>query len=322
MRTVSSIMVRDVKCLAPTKTVADAARFLEEQKFRHLPIVDVERGSGKGGKTRQVLLGIISDRDILRALPSDSWAVASLEKREVTAEPLNRVMTPCPHVVNPETPISEVAETMVTRKIDCLPVVVGSDRELVGMVTSDDVTRLLLESWAAEKAGVAAALLTGRIHEVSPTDDLKTVIELMQARAIRHLLITDGQGHLLGIVSDRDIARTLPALSGAARRAHVSRDKRAQGLFRGNLFAFDEDDLQSRKVLKYPVERIMTRKVITSAPTTSIATIAALMLQHRINAIPIVDLSTHVLAGVVTKTDLLTLAARLLREGTTDKSHG
>jgi CBS domain-containing protein len=54
---------------------------------------------------------------------------------------------------------------------------------------------------------------------------------------------------------------------------------------------------------------IMTKDVVTVSPQTTVAEIAALLTQHNIAGVPVVDEDRHVL-GVVTEADLLVRSAR------------
>jgi CBS domain-containing protein len=49
---------------------------------------------------------------------------------------------------------------------------------------------------------------------------------------------------------------------------------------------------------------IMTRQVVTAAPGTSVSTVAQLLLEHRIGALPVVDDEGHVV-GIASDHDLL-----------------
>jgi CBS domain-containing protein len=83
--------------------------------FRHLPVVD-ERGR---------LIGIVSDRDILRALG---------RPRETT---IGEIMTREPVTVRSEAPAHLAAKIMLDRTISSLPVV-NDEGRMVGLVTQTD----------------------------------------------------------------------------------------------------------------------------------------------------------------------------------------
>jgi CBS domain-containing protein len=99
----------------------------------------------------------------------------------------------------------------------------------------------------------------------------------MSLDEIRHILVVDGRGKLVGILTDRDVLR-------AAR------------------------DLGDREV---PIGRIMCRDVLTIGPTAPASTAVERMLRGRYSALPVVDDQGHPI-GIVTSTDFLEVAYRAL----------
>src|ERR1700733_931703 len=90
-------------------------------------------------------------------------------------------------------------------------------------------------------------------------DTLRTVVELEMQKRIRHFPVVDEQGHMKGIVTDRDIKRALP--SPLLHLGEYSREK-----------LLDET----------PIERIMTKSPITVAPGTPLAEAARIMLEKKV----------------------------------------
>lgn len=119
-------MTRDVLCIAPADDLDAAWRMMQDLRVRHLPVLDGMR-----------LVGILSDRDVLlRATLLDDGAV------DVPTIPVSHVMTPKPVTCQPSSTVSHVADIMLERKIDSLPVV-DSQGNLVGLITSSDLLELL-----------------------------------------------------------------------------------------------------------------------------------------------------------------------------------
>lgn len=109
-----------------------ASSLLKQIGIRHLPVLD----------DRERLVGVVTDRDIKRASPSEA---TSLDIHEilylVEKIAVSRVMSREPITVAPDTSVREAAKIMVDRKIGCLPVVSGE--KLVGIVTGIDLLRLV-----------------------------------------------------------------------------------------------------------------------------------------------------------------------------------
>ena len=120
-REVADVMTSKVITLRPHHEFNYAVKLMNDRTFRHCVVVD---GGGK-------LVGIISDRDILRALARYSnWQSKTLEQ----------IMTPTPYVVKRNTPISDAVAKMLGKRINCLPVVTD-DGTVCGIVTSTDLLR-------------------------------------------------------------------------------------------------------------------------------------------------------------------------------------
>jgi acetoin utilization protein AcuB len=126
-------MTREVITIGPKEGVSLAMHILEKKGIRHLPVVS-------GGK----LIGIVTDRDIRRALPAHA---EDLEADELSCLfdtlQVQAVMTRPVVSVTPETSIGEAASILAAHGIRCLPVLDGE--RLVGILTEGDVMQALLE---------------------------------------------------------------------------------------------------------------------------------------------------------------------------------
>ena len=86
------------------------------------------------------LVGVVSERDLLRASLSNLTEFGSEQRRAfLQAVEIKRVMSTPPIVIHPEATAEEAALVMAEKKIGCLPVLDGD--ELVGLVTETDLLR-------------------------------------------------------------------------------------------------------------------------------------------------------------------------------------
>jgi CBS domain-containing protein len=86
------------------------------------------------------LVGVVSERDLLRASLSNLSAFGSEQRRAfLQVVEIKRVMSSPPIVIDPDASVEDAALVMAERKIGCLPVVEGG--RLIGMLTETDVLR-------------------------------------------------------------------------------------------------------------------------------------------------------------------------------------
>ena len=132
---VADVMTRKTVTLSPHHGFAEAVSLMADRHFRHIVVVDT------GGK----ILGVISDRDILRTLAR----TANWQTKDVS-----QIMTRDPITVKRETPLVVAVAKIVSKRINCLPVL-DDDGKVCGILTSTDLLKAyqkLLESLENNRA--------------------------------------------------------------------------------------------------------------------------------------------------------------------------
>jgi acetoin utilization protein AcuB len=125
-----------------------AMDLLKEHGIRHLPVL----------KDGEKLVGILTERDIKQASPSQATA---LEIREIyylmDKVKVKQIMTRRPYSISPTAPIEEAALIMRDKKIGCLPVI--EEGRLVGILTETDILDSFLESMGVSGPGYRMELV-------------------------------------------------------------------------------------------------------------------------------------------------------------------
>jgi diacylglycerol O-acyltransferase len=124
-------------------------------------------------------------------------------------------------------------------------------------------------------------LMTREVVTIAAHDSLVAAWTLMRDHRIRHLPVLDRRGHLLGIVSHRDLL--------AASQSSLS-------------FRHERDRV--RLLAWGTVADAMETHVSTAAPEESAAAAGGRMIRHKIGCLPVVARDGH-LAGIVTEEDFL-----------------
>ncbi len=131
-RLVRDVMARDVRLASTTTSVAEAYEMMAEGHFRHLPVVD-----GRGE-----LAGIVSDRDILQAMPPPSTDPALLAAHgRFASTPLCEIMATSVLTVGESEPLESAADIMLEHRVSALVVQHESGRSgaVVGILTMVDL---------------------------------------------------------------------------------------------------------------------------------------------------------------------------------------
>jgi len=131
---VRDFMTKDPVTLRQDDLLREAVEVVMVRRIRHIPVLD------EGGS----LVGIVTDRDVQRTLPSPLSAAAP-EEYEALLEttPLKRIMTRNVITVGADDLAAEAVETLLADRIDGLPVL--EEGRLVGIFTVRDALRAYLE---------------------------------------------------------------------------------------------------------------------------------------------------------------------------------
>ncbi|MBY0333238.1 MAG: CBS domain-containing protein [Acetobacteraceae bacterium] len=112
----------------------------------------------------------------------------------------------------------------------------------------------------------------GDVVAVAPEDTVLTVARTMTQHRIGAALVRDPQGAILGIISERDIVR---GMAGHGPGTSL-----------------------------VPAAQLMTRDLVTVSPRTLVTEALALMTQHRVRHLPVLDEAGR-LVGLVSIGDLV-----------------
>jgi CBS domain-containing protein len=123
-KTVADLMVKNVLTVEPSDTIGEAAEKMNDGNVGAVVVVeDMVR-----------IVGIVTERDLMRAVAARAQAAAAHVRHPPTPDPVT---------IGPETSIEEAAEIMFSRNFRHLPVV--KDGRPLGIVSLR-----LLSRWAFE----------------------------------------------------------------------------------------------------------------------------------------------------------------------------
>ncbi len=135
-------MSQPVISVAPDLPIMEALNLMKREQIRRAPVM-------KNGK----MIGIVSERDLLDASPSDATSLSVWEINYLLSRvPVSDVMTKEVLTLDEDTPIEEAARIMVDNKLGGLPVMRG--KSVVGLITETDLFKCFLELMGARELGV------------------------------------------------------------------------------------------------------------------------------------------------------------------------
>jgi acetoin utilization protein AcuB len=135
-------MSQPVITVPPDMSLPDCLKLMQRERIRRTPVVENGR-----------LIGIVSDKDLLNASPSDATSLSVWEITYLINKiKVKDVMTKEVLTIQENMPIEEAARIMVDNKIGGLPVMDNGD--LVGLITETDLFKVLLELMGAREQGV------------------------------------------------------------------------------------------------------------------------------------------------------------------------
>lgn len=133
-------------------------------------------------------------------------------------------------------------------------------------------------------------IMTTPVVTVEMDDELRVVKTIFDSTKFHHLLVVDA-GKLCGVVSDRDLLKTLSPYVGSA--SETARDA---------------------ATLKKKVHQIMTRKPVAVLDNASIEAVLQIFVEHNFSCVPVINIDNKPV-GIVSWRDIIKyLAANQQRQ--------
>jgi CBS domain-containing protein len=144
-------------------------------------------------------------------------------------------------------------------------------------------------------------IMTEDVIRVQPDTPVSTVARLFREKALSGLPVVDEEGELVGIVTEVDLI---------ARHARPHFPAYVQFLdsiiYLESTKRYEES---MRRILATAVSDLMTTPVQSVEPEMEVQDLAAFMVEHRVNPVPVVSEDGD-LVGIVSHTDVLEMIER------------
>lgn len=270
----STWMSTPVKTVSPKTFIVEARQTMNTEKIRAMPVVQDEK-----------VVGIITWRGLLRAdipvIDGVRWTkeIVLKEKR------IEDIMTVNPIGVLPNSLLPKSARIMLENKIPVLPVF-NEKRHAQGILTTSDIFRFIMNELPELKTVLRVEdYMTSDLVVVDQDTSLLEAQRLMGIKRIRSLPVVE-EGKLIGLVTRTDMVKVEPSR-----------------------FASPHNQEQSLAILLQPIEKIMTRRLVTTTSRASLVSVAKSMLENKIHCLPVLD-SDGQLNGIITDSDLFRMVVK------------
>lgn len=137
----------------------------------------------------------------------------------------------------------------------------------------------------------AADIMTSPVYAVAAGTDLIATASLLAEKGISGAPVVDGDGKVVGVISEKDFLRRMGAAGTGSFMQVVAHCLRNKGCV-------------AAPMLNRTAGDIMTAPAVTAGSDITIGAISALFMEKNINRVPIVDPDGRP-AGIVTRSDLV-----------------
>ena len=191
---IAEVMVYPVQALLEwefTDILVAINRF-HRYRIRHLPLVN-DRGEIVGLLTHESLRQLLRPVDMLRLRQVKEVMITDVIYADSTAS------------------VAQIANLMLEQKVSSVVIIEEGDNGLLwpmGIVTEGDIVQYLALELALATTSVQL-VMSFPVATVRSDETLWTVRELMQERMINHLIVTNTDGIMEGIISQSDLLNTL-----------------------------------------------------------------------------------------------------------------
>ncbi len=144
---ICKVMTKNVVTIDKDADVLTAQEKLFKHHIRHLPVVE----------KNNLLIGIVTDRDIRSALPSSQLADKDKLKK-TTSYKIEDIMTKNPVSISPLDTIQDALLLLQRKRFGALPVV-DNQGKLIGIISTRDLLREFINVLGLEDPGTLLCLL-------------------------------------------------------------------------------------------------------------------------------------------------------------------
>jgi len=165
---IADYMTADPLTITADVLIPEARRLLDDNHFRHLPVVDEEKK----------LIGVVTDRDLRSAFPSTATDDDTYTKifATVAATPVSKIMSINCSCVSIEATLDDALLVFDRDKVGALPVVTEDD-VVIGIFSMRDLTAAYKKLFGSAESG---STLIAVLDETKNHDSLSRIASILE----------------------------------------------------------------------------------------------------------------------------------------------
>jgi acetoin utilization protein AcuB len=182
---IADYMTADPLTITADVLIPEARRLLDDNHFRHLPVVDEEKK----------LIGVVTDRDLRSAYPSmaiDDQTYAKIFET-VAATPVGEIMSTNCSCVSIEATLDDALLVFDRDKVGALPVVTEDD-VVIGIFSIRDLTAAYKKLFGSAESGSSLIAVLDETKNHNSLSRIASILEEDKVRCTRLIKIGQKSG--------------------------------------------------------------------------------------------------------------------------------
>ena len=275
---VREIMSTPVYIIGSEEPISRARNLMLKYNISRLVVIKEKLSEEASSKSSEAIpIGIVTKADISQRLDQ---AEPMWRRRPIDNIPISVIMTHDPVTIHPEATPKQAAELLLENKISGIPVVKSeSDNNVIGIITKLDLIRYYstLENNSGVKDIMNDFFVTVHRHH-----SICHVIHEMKNNDVDRVIVIDDNNKPVGTITTTNLAlhkMTNPKGGLPIKDVKMARKNRDGG----------ERTFRSIKEVSIVAEDVMSEPIITLDENSKAVEAAKIMVDERINGIPIVN---------------------------------
>ena len=282
------LIIKHVITLSPEESLWKAQNMMSRYNIKKIVIVK---------ESKKHPIGIISLKDMIKFVISDKT------DRDLHEIPICEAMIKNLIIANKNSVITDCAKTLTENNVSSLIIVNedGDNNSLAGIVTTTDFANFFSENCIGLTS--VENYMSQPVFTISIKEKVSTAAQIMLEKKVSRLVVIDeddNQNNLVGIISETDLSRTVPAFQSRTIRSVY---EHIELLFSSK----SKPDFITEPAF-VRIQDIITPNAIAINKDADLAEAAKIMIRRHVSGLPVIEPSDNTdpqPIGITSKSDIV-----------------